>query len=106
MVALAGQAQIAFLTIAIWGLVRIPFMAYPLGLIGCQRLATLNLLITFGNACRIAASIIFVIAGGGLLGLIAGNILGEAATLLLQRRAYLRTEMGGVKDFPTRFGFV
>ncbi len=95
---LARQAQIAFLAIAIWSAVRIPLMAYPLGLIGCQRLATLNLLITLGNACRIAASIILVSAGGGLLGLIAGNILGEAATLILQRRAYLRTEMGGVKQ--------
>jgi len=97
---LAGQTRIAFLAIALWGLARIPFMAYPLGLIGCQRLATLNLLITFGNACRIAASIIFVTAGGGLLGLIAGNILGEAATLVLQRRAYLHTEMGSVKRLP------
>jgi O-antigen/teichoic acid export membrane protein len=91
---LAEQARIAFVAIAIWSAVRIPLMAYPLALIGCQKLATLNLLITFGNACRIAASIILVTAGGGLLGLIAGNILGEAATLLLQRRAYLRTEMG------------
>ena len=97
--ALAQQAQIAFMAIAIWSAVRIPLMAYPLGLIGCQRLATLNLLITFGNACRIAASIALVTAGGGLLGLIAGNILGEAATLILQRRAFLRTEMGGVKHF-------
>jgi O-antigen/teichoic acid export membrane protein len=94
---LAEQARIAFLAIAIWGLVRIPLMAYPLGLIGCQRLATLNLLTTFGNACRIGASIILVSVGGGLLGLIAGNIVGEAATLVLQRRAYLRTAMGGVK---------
>ena len=96
---LAEQARIAFVAIAVWSVVRIPLMAYPLGLIGCQRLATLNLLITFGNACRIAASIILVTAGGGLLGLIAGNILGEAATLVLQRRAFLRTEMGGVKNF-------
>ena len=36
--------------------------------------------------------------------MIAGNILGEAATLLLQRRAYLRSEMGGVKDFPPDSG--
>ena len=84
--ALADQARIAFFAIAVWGLVRIPLMAYPLGLIGCQRMATYNLLITFGNACRIAASILFALAGGGFLGLIAGNILGEAATLLLQRQ--------------------
>ena len=58
--ALAGQAQIAFAGIAIWSVIRIPLMAYPLGLIGCQRLATLNLLITFGNVCRIPASIVFL----------------------------------------------
>jgi len=98
--ALADRARLAFFAIALWGLLRIPLMVYPLGLIGCQRMATYNLLITFGTACRIGASILFALAGGGFLGLIAGNILGEAATLILQRRAYLRSQVGGVKQFP------
>ncbi|MEO8128925.1 MAG: oligosaccharide flippase family protein [Bryobacteraceae bacterium] len=97
---LAEQARIAFLATAIWGLARIPLMAYPLALIGCQRLAAFNLLTTFGNACRIVASIIFVIAGGGFLSLIAGNILGEAITLITQRRAFQRSQMGSVKHSP------
>ena len=98
--ALADQGRIAFFAIAVWGLVRIPLMAYPLGLIGCQRMATYNLLVTLGNGCRIIASILFVIAGGGFLGLIAGYILGEAASLVLQRRAYLRIGVASAKSFP------
>ena len=89
--AVAGEAQLGLVLLAVWAVVRTPLGAYPAALIATQNLAAANLTNLSGSVVRLILSLGLVLAGAGLTGLILTNIATEALTLILQRGYYRRT---------------
>src|SRR5271155_3001331 len=66
---IAHEAQHALWVIAVWALVRTPLAAYGNALLAMQDIAVFNLIGTCLSIGRTVASLIFVLLGGGLFGL-------------------------------------
>jgi O-antigen/teichoic acid export membrane protein len=72
----AKQAQYALWVIAVWVIVRMPLAAYQNASTAMQDMAAVNLIGTCVNTGRAVVSLVFVLLGGGLFGLmIAGSLV-------------------------------
>lgn len=70
------QAQYAFWVIAVWVILRSPFAAYQNASVATQDIAAANLIATFIQIGRTVGSLIIVLLGGGLFGLVViGSII-------------------------------
>ncbi len=82
---IAHQAKEALYVIAIWSIFRTPLAAYLNASVATQDLAATNLIGTLLGASRAVASLIFVLLGGGLFGLMLSGTIVEAAGMFLYR---------------------
>ena len=72
----ALQAQHALYVVAAWAFLRTPLAAYSTASIATQDIAAVNLIGTLVGIGRVVASLGFLLAGGGLFGLIlAGTVV-------------------------------
>ncbi len=84
---IAVQARHALYVIAVWAVVRTPLAAYGNASIATQDIAAINLIGTFLGASRAVASLLFVLGGGGLFGLmLAGTVVEACGECLLRMR--------------------
>jgi O-antigen/teichoic acid export membrane protein len=86
--AIATEARHALYVIAVWSMVRIPLMAYGTAMIATQDIATANMISALGSALRTVASLGYVLAGGGLFGLMLAGTSAEAVSLVLYRTRF------------------
>lgn len=89
--AVEGQAQLSLYLLAAWIAVRVPGSLFGEALIATQNMAAVNIIVGIGNALRLVLSLVFIANGGGLVGLIAANIVAEATILIAQRYWYQKT---------------
>jgi O-antigen/teichoic acid export membrane protein len=82
---IAHQAREALYVIAVWAILRTPLAAYLNASVATQDLAATNLIGTVLGASRAVASLLFVLAGGGLFGLMLSGTVVEAAGMFLYR---------------------
>lgn len=82
---IAAEARHALDIIAVWSIVRTPLAAYLNALVATQDMAAANLITTLQTIGRGLASLLFVVAGGGLFGLMLAGTTVEAAAALLYR---------------------
>jgi O-antigen/teichoic acid export membrane protein len=81
------QARMALVVIAAWSVIRTPLVAYGNALTATQDLAATNLIAAFVGVMRAVASLAFVLAGGGLFGLmLAGTLVEGVGNLLFKLR--------------------
>jgi len=71
------QAQYALWVIAVWVILRMPFAAYQNASIATQDMAAVNLIGTCTGIGRTVASLVFVLLGGGLFGLMLSGTIVE-----------------------------
>ena len=98
------STRYALSLIGAWALIRTPLLVYGPALIASQNLARSNFITLAGVAVRLISSVLIVRAGGGLLGMIGGTILGEAVTMALNRHFALQL-LSGLRlswGFPDR----
>ena len=82
---IARDARHALYLLAAWSIaVRVPLSAYNNALMATQDMAIANLISALGMVVRALAALGFVLMGGGLLGLVMGNIAGEGVSSILQ----------------------
>lgn len=79
------QARWALRVIAVWAVLRTPLAAYLNASIAMQDLAATNLISALVGALRSIASLTFVLAGGGLFGLMLAGTVAEASGYILYR---------------------
>jgi O-antigen/teichoic acid export membrane protein len=82
---IALQARHALYVIAVWAVLRTPLAAYLNASVATQDLAATNLIGTLLGASRTIASLLFVLAGGGLFGLMLSGTVVEACGSFLYR---------------------
>jgi O-antigen/teichoic acid export membrane protein len=87
---IAIEARHALYVIAIWSIVRTPLAAYFNALIATQDMAAANMIAALQTTGRGIASLLFVLAGGGLFGLMLAGITVEAGAALLYRVRFRR----------------
>ena len=72
----ARQAQHALFVVAAWAFLRTPLAAYSTASVATQDIAMVNVIGTLNGIGRVVASLGFLLAGGGLFGLIlAGTVV-------------------------------
>jgi O-antigen/teichoic acid export membrane protein len=103
--AVALQARHALYVIALWSLVRVPLAAYSVAMIATQDIAAANMISALGSALRVLASLGYVLAGGGLFGLMLAGTSAEAVSLVLYRMRFRKTHPElmpgwGISDKP------
>ena len=81
----AHSAQYALWTIAIWVVLRSPLGAYQNASFATQDMAAVNLIGTCAAIGRSVTSLVFVLLGGGLFGLMVSGTLVEGIVYLLYR---------------------
>jgi len=77
----ALQARWGLALLAIWTVIRTPWLIFREGLNASQNMSSANLIGIVGNILRLIFSLSLVALGLGLVGLIFANIIGEAAAL-------------------------
>ena len=85
---IAREARGALYVIAVYSVVRTPFAAYMNASIATQDLSAVNLIGTFLGGARALASLLFVLAGGGLFGLMLAGTVVEACGMFLFRARF------------------
>lgn len=105
------QARIALWMLAAWTLVRTPIVIYAGALVATQNLAAVNLINAVGHILKLLLSLVTVVCGMSLLGLILANIAAEAFTLVVQRRYYFRLYRNGrpgwgIRDWTLFFSMI
>jgi len=88
--AVTGEARHALWVIAIWSVVRVPLVAYNNALIATQDIAAANMISAVGSVLRTLASLGYVLAGGGLFGLMLAGTTAEVVSLFLYRVRFRR----------------
>ena len=92
--AIASEARHALWVIAAWSIVRVPLMAYGTAMIATQDIAAANMIMAFGSALRTVASLGYVLAGGGLFGLMLAGTSAEAISLFFYRMRFRKMNPG------------
>ena len=85
-----SEAKHALWVIAVWAIVRTPLSAYSNASIATQDIAATNLIAAFAGTLRTIASLVFVLCGAGLFGLMLGGTVAEGIGSLLYRFRYRR----------------
>lgn len=89
--AIAAEARHALYVLAAWAMtVRAPLAAYNNALMATQDIAASNLISALGLTLRSVASLVFVLLGGGLFGLMLAGTVGEAVGYTLYRVRFKR----------------
>lgn len=83
--AVEQQARWALWVIAAWSVIRTPLAAYANASIAMQDMAAVYLIGTLVNTLRAVAQLSFVLAGGGLFGLMLAGTVAEASGYFLYR---------------------
>jgi O-antigen/teichoic acid export membrane protein len=84
---ITAEARHALFVIAGWAILRTPLAAYSSALVASQDMASVNLIGTLLGIGRTAASLLFVLAGSGLFGLmLAGTVVEACGTILYRVR--------------------
>lgn len=83
------EARTGLNILSIWAVARTPLALYGHGLLASQNMTAVNVIGMISSVCRLSLSLILVLTGLGLIGLIGANILAELTGMLLQR-AYFR----------------
>jgi O-antigen/teichoic acid export membrane protein len=99
----ATQARLGLAFLALWGVLRTPWIVYGIGLNATQNLAAANFIGIIGNTTRLLLSLGLLAAGTGLVGLMLGNVLAEILSTALSawrfRRLYpLHSPVWGIPD--------
>ncbi len=92
--ALAGQARLSLFALAAWLVVRTPIASYDNALIATQNLATAQMITGFQNISRVLGSLLAVLLGFGLFGMVVAAIAADLATGSLNRYFFLRAYPG------------
>lgn len=90
----AAQARYALYVVAAWAVLKTPFVAYANALIAMQDLAAVNSISAVANVMRGLASLIFVLMGTGLFGLMISGSVVDCIFSLLYRAYYQRKYPG------------
>lgn len=109
----ATQAQWGLVLLAAWGIVKIPWTVFGIGLNATQDLAAYNFIGIVGNASRLLLSLGLVFSGGGLVGLMLANVLAEMLSTIMYTVRFRRlnpslTPFWGIPDrqlFREMIGF-
>jgi len=88
--AISREARHALYVIALWSVVRVPLIAYSNALTAVQDIAIVNMISALGSILRTVASLGYVLAGGGLFGLMLAGTTAEAVSLVLYRIRFQR----------------
>jgi O-antigen/teichoic acid export membrane protein len=91
---IASEARHALYVIAVWAIVKTPFAAYQGASVAKQDIAAVNLIATLINVGRSVASLVFVLAGTGLFGLMLSGTVVEACGSFLYRARFRRNHPG------------
>ncbi|HEX3435183.1 MAG TPA: hypothetical protein VHT24_00330 [Pseudacidobacterium sp.] len=86
--AVAHQAHYALYVISVWAIVRTPLAAYQNASTATQDMAASNLIATGGGIARTVASLVFVLLGGGLFGLMLSGSLVEGLSYFFFRMRF------------------
>jgi O-antigen/teichoic acid export membrane protein len=108
-----AQAREALYCLAVWTIIRTPFLIYQQALIATQNMASVNVIAIVGNASRLVLSLVFVYSGLGLTGLILANIFSELFVLALNIKIFNKLlshyksnwKVFNVKRFKDMIGF-
>ncbi len=92
--AIAMQARYALDVIAVWAILSTPFAAYGNASLATQDIAAFNLISTVLNVGRSVASLAYVLAGGGLFGLMLAGTSVAAAGSFLYRWRFMKMNPG------------
>jgi O-antigen/teichoic acid export membrane protein len=84
----AVQARHALYVIASWAVIRTPLAAYQNASIATQDIAATNYIGAFAGVLRTSASLLFVLSGAGLFGLMLSGTVAEACGDLLYSRRF------------------
>lgn len=88
--AIASQAQDALYVIAAWAVLRTPLAAYLNASVATQDMAATNMIGALLGVSRTLASLLFVLTGAGLLGLMLAGTVVEACGSFLYRVRFKR----------------
>lgn len=107
------EARNALILLAIWVVIRTPLALYTDALIATQNLVKVNVISAIGAVLRLTLSLVLVLSGSNLIGLMLANVLAEMVTYLLgylwYRRLYIKDQFGwGIPDsslFREMLGF-
>jgi len=80
---IAAQAHYSLILLALWIVIRTPLSLYNDALIATQNLSRVNIITTIGAIVRLSLSLIFVLFGADLIGLMLANIISELITYVL-----------------------
>ena len=83
-----SQARDALYVVAVWGIIRTPLAAYANASIATQDLAATNLISTAISISRTLASLLFVLMGTGLFGLIISGTVVDVIGCFLYRARF------------------
>ncbi len=97
---IASDASLAVVILGCWALIRGPWAHSNIALIATQRIAASNFIAMVANGMRAVLSVLALLEGFGLVGLIAANVVAEAAqTWLATWQVHRRT---GIAAGPMR----
>lgn len=85
-----SQAQHALYVVAVWAVIRTPLAAYGNASTATQDMAAVNIIATGISIARTVASLLFVLMGGGLFGLMISGTVVEAIGSFLYRARFRR----------------
>ncbi len=77
------EARWSLIILSIWVAIRTPLALYNDALVATQNLAAANIIMAVGAAVRLLLSLVLVLSGANLIGMILANIIAEAVTYLL-----------------------
>lgn len=101
----AHQARLALTVIAVWSIARTPLVAYNNASVATQDLAATNLIGASLGIARAITSLLFVLAGGGLFGLMLAGTIVEGIGSICYRTRFMKQNPGmlpswGIPDRP------
>ncbi len=100
----AWEARVSVYLLAGWFILRTPLASYDDALTATQNLVTANTIAGLQNAARVIGSLIAVLAGAGLLGMVGAMIVSDLAAGMLFRTYFFRSfpDRAPVWGFPDR----
>ncbi|MGC8549294.1 MAG: hypothetical protein ACP5M4_06310 [Acidobacteriaceae bacterium] len=91
---IAAEARYALYVIAVWAILSTVFAAYGNASLATQDIAAFNIIGTGLNVARSVVSLLYVLAGGGLFGLMLAGTSVDVAGGFLYRRRFLKMNPG------------
>ncbi|MGA2051913.1 MAG: hypothetical protein ABSH19_01240 [Opitutales bacterium] len=85
-----GEMRHALRLLAMWLAARSLIIPYTLGVLSLQWIAVSNLCGLLSGILRLGVSLVLVLKGWSITGLVLGNITAEAANLFIQRGIFVR----------------